>query len=325
MTALFHVPNPETYDYDVSYDDRGFRNPTTPRQPDVSVVGDSFVINPFVSAHELLTAVLARSLGATVDNLGQVGYGPQQELAVVRRYALPMHPRVVVWIFFEGNDLADIGAYRVFAADFEAARAARHDFGARSFTRNAAEQLMYLVGNPRPSAVPRSARWTTPGQNERLYFLYAAGPLSEADQAALRDLESILAKAATLSNEAGAHFVLAFAPDKFRACRRSLTFEPHAEAAQWTLSDLPERMAAMAARLPGEVTYLDLTPTLASRCDAGELPYFREDSHWNTDGNRIVAQELALTLKPLLTGRGMQVTAVQGPQPDTVSAGRHSP
>lgn len=304
ITASFHVPDPETYDYDVSYDDRGFRNPTTPSRADVSVVGDSFVVNHFVPAGELLTAVLARSLDATVDNLGHAGYGPQQELAVVRRYALPIRPRVVVWIFFEGNDLGNIYAYRAFVSDFTAARAARHGFAARSFTRNAMEQLMYLAGNPRPSAVPRSAWWTSAGRKERLYFLYTSGRLSEQAQAALRDLESILAEAATLSDRAGARFVLAFAPDKFRACRRSLTFEPDAETAQWTVNDLPERIAVMAARLPGRVTYLDLTPALAARCDAGQLPYFREDSHWNAVGNRIVAEELARTLRPFLAGAG---------------------
>jgi hypothetical protein len=258
------------------------------------------VVNTYVPAFDLLTSVLARTLGATVDNLGQIGYGPQQELAVVRRYALPRRPRVVVWVFFEGNDLANIDAYRAFASDFAAARAARHGFVARSFSRNAMERLMYLAGNPRPSAVPRSAWWIAGGRKERLYFLYTAGPLSDPAEAALHELESILAQAASMSHEAGAHFVLAFAPDKFRACRGSLVVEPDADLVGWTLSDLPGRLAAMSARLPGYVTYLDLTPTLAFHCDQGELPYFREDNHWNAAGNRIVAEELARTLKPLL-------------------------
>lgn len=300
IVASFDVPRPETYEYDVSYDARGFRNQTMLDRVDVSVVGDSFVVNNYVSAQDLLTSTLARSLDATVDNLGQIGYGPQQELAVVRRYALPLQPRVIVWVFFEGNDLSNIDAYRAFAQDFAAARAARHGFAARSFSRNALERLMYLAGNPRPSAIPRSAWWTAAGRKERLYFLYAAGPLTDQEKVALGHLETILAQAASLSHKAGSQFVLAFAPDKFRACRRTLTFEPDADAARWMLSDLPDRMREMAARLPGQVTYLDLTPTLASQCDAGQLPYFREDSHWNVSGNRVVAEELARTLRSLL-------------------------
>lgn len=60
----------------------------------------------------------------------------------------------------------------------------------------------------------------------------------------------------------------------------------------------------MSARLPGFVTCLDLTPTLAFHCDRGELPYFREDHYWNATGNRNVAEELARTLKPLLREPG---------------------
>jgi hypothetical protein len=298
ISFSFHVPEPASYPYDVAYDERGFRNAAGMNRADVVVVGDSFVVNNYVPSEQVVTSVLARDLGITVYNLAHVGYGPQQEDVLIRRYALALRPRVVVWVFFEGNDLEDIYVYRSLTADFSKARAERHGIPARSFVRNAAERLMNLFGNPRRPAP--FAWWIAGGARERLSFLYGATPLSERHERALVDFEGILGRVAAQCQAAGAQFVLAFAPDKFRACRRQLHFDPGASTASWTLNDLPDRLRAIASRLPGAVPYVDLTSALATRSDAGELPYFRDDSHWNTAGNRIAGEALAEAVRPLV-------------------------
>ena len=43
--------------------------------------------------------------------LGHSGYGPQQELVVLKRYGLRLHPRTVIWTLFEGNDFSDAERY----------------------------------------------------------------------------------------------------------------------------------------------------------------------------------------------------------------------
>lgn len=300
IACVYEVPDRETHAFDVRCDARGFRNRVTLDRADVAVVGDSFVANDYVFDGYTATSVLERRLRVPVCNLAQRGYGPQQEAVVVRRFAITLHPKVVVWVFFEGNDLEDVYGYRDIMADLPAARAARHGFAARSFTRNVLESLMYLVGNPRDSALPLSAWWTAPGRRERVYFLDPLGPLPPRSLAALDDVAGILAGTAKLCDDAGARFVVAFAPDKFRACRRALEFEPGAEPARWTVNDLPERLAAIVRGLPGGAKFVDLTPALAASSDAGDLPYFRDDTHWNNSGNRVVADTLAAALRPLL-------------------------
>jgi hypothetical protein len=47
----------------------------------------------------------------SVANLGQSGYGPQQELAVLKRYGCPPYDRNTSWVFYEGNDLLDVQEY----------------------------------------------------------------------------------------------------------------------------------------------------------------------------------------------------------------------
>ena len=40
-------------------------------------------------------------------NLGVGGFGPLLELAALTEYLTPLKPPVVLWVFFEGNDLTD--------------------------------------------------------------------------------------------------------------------------------------------------------------------------------------------------------------------------
>ena len=87
-------------------DPHGFRNPPEAwsRTPRVVLVGDSFVHGHCVQSDQSIPAHLARRFGR-VFNLGSGGHGPLAELATLREYAEPLRPPVVLWVFYEGNDL----------------------------------------------------------------------------------------------------------------------------------------------------------------------------------------------------------------------------
>jgi hypothetical protein len=51
-----------------------------------------------------MAALLRRRFGTTL-NLGVGGFGPLLELATLKEYLEPVGPRIVLWEFFEGNDL----------------------------------------------------------------------------------------------------------------------------------------------------------------------------------------------------------------------------
>jgi hypothetical protein len=93
------APAGRAYHCDIQLDADGFRNPPALAVADVAVIGDSFIEGALVTEADLLTAHLARLTGLTVANLGRSGYGPQQELAVLRRFALGRRPRYCVWAF----------------------------------------------------------------------------------------------------------------------------------------------------------------------------------------------------------------------------------
>ena len=111
LTRLWDIPNAHVYRYDVRYDGNGFRNRLDRFTADIAVLGDSFVEAPLIGNSEVFTSVIEQEDGRTVVNLGLSSYGPQQQLLTLHRYALPLQPRLVISVFFEGNDLKDAFSY----------------------------------------------------------------------------------------------------------------------------------------------------------------------------------------------------------------------
>ena len=134
----------------VQYDRNGFRNPADLDRADIVVLGDSYIEAPMILDKALSTTVLGRLQGRPVANLGNSGYGPQQELAVLKRFGLPLRPEVVVWAFFEGNDLSNMEEYHGKAARVAGAHAVWQDFWFRSLSRN----LLALYFRSKQECVP---------------------------------------------------------------------------------------------------------------------------------------------------------------------------
>jgi len=94
-------------------DARGFNNPGIwPQAPiDILVVGDSFSHGACIPDGGDLGSLL-RQRGKKVLNLGYSGNGPLLELAALREFAPALKPKVVLWIYYEGNDLTDLAKER---------------------------------------------------------------------------------------------------------------------------------------------------------------------------------------------------------------------
>ena len=126
----------------VTYDPRGYRNVATLTRADIVLIGDSYVEGAYVSDDEVVSGFLQARLRRPVANLGVAGYGTAQELIVLERDALPFEPRVVIWFFFEGNDLYNDQEFEnaLLAPRERRAEAwtARHGWWRRSLVRNAA-------------------------------------------------------------------------------------------------------------------------------------------------------------------------------------------
>jgi lysophospholipase L1-like esterase len=100
--------------FPVRTDAEGFRNDTAPAQAEVAALGDSFTDALTLPVELGWPARLERRLGRSVRNYGVAGFGPQQELRVLRDRALPRGPRVVVVAFFAGNDIPGAALFEEF-------------------------------------------------------------------------------------------------------------------------------------------------------------------------------------------------------------------
>ncbi|MBF0354886.1 MAG: hypothetical protein HQL43_06585 [Alphaproteobacteria bacterium] len=98
-----------TYDSDR----HGFNNPDSiwdGASPSLVLLGDSFAHGSCVNPDQNIAGRLGQSFGPTL-NLGVSGFGPLSMLAALTEYAQPLRPPIVLWLFFEGNDLTEDMAF----------------------------------------------------------------------------------------------------------------------------------------------------------------------------------------------------------------------
>jgi hypothetical protein len=287
------------------YDQHGFRNRPDPHAADVVVIGDSFVEGWGVTASELVTSRLASDLRRPVVNLGQSWYGPQQELEVLRRFGLPLHPRACVWAFFEGNDLQDVERYQQALPIWPELSRRNHSFALRSFTRNALYALRRLGRTSGgedatgtlayPYGIFREGNGRG-GRDVRMYFEYKSHRLSPREIGDLGVVRQVLGEAGELCRRQGARFLVVFVPSKDRIYLDRARFAADAEPRHWERNDLPDRLAAAVRQADPDAEFLDLTPVFRQRAARGEVLYFLQDTHWSPLGHATAADAIATSL-----------------------------
>lgn len=301
------LPSYPAEPFELIYDKNGFRNDTDLTSTDIAVIGDSYVESQMFPSTLLATTRLAQLTQQTVANLGQSGYGPQQELAVLKRYALPLHPKTVVWVFYEGNDLRDAERYEnlvsLLKSNWDAVGAAWD----RSFTRNSLSWLASVVRgcSPVQKAKELITRAVVVGAGQEKHLVYLKGRsssvgLTKQELDALKTSVATIEEAYRLVHDDGGRVLVVFAPTAFRVYHDIADFQEAGGATpQWDLNDLPDRLRKMVSAISPDIDYLDLTPALKDAAKRNTLVFIPDDTHWSSEGHRVVSEALA----GALTGR----------------------
>jgi acetyltransferase AlgX (SGNH hydrolase-like protein) len=306
LATWLDISPAQRYPVDIQYDSRGFRNAVDLTQAAVVILGDSFVESDLVPYDELLSTRLGRQLGIPIANLGQVGYGPQQELIVLRRFGIDLQPKVVLWLFFEGNDLLDFDRYARSIGTWSEESAKIHSFANRSLSKNLVLALAgYLTPVPQATNERRSCRrrHTSDVGSDTLYFgfgeaapsAFGAAPLSAADLEALSKSQAVFVAAQQLAAQHGAQLVFVYVPTKYRVYRDLCEFPEDSFAKGWELNDLPARLQSWCATQG--IPFVDLTPALQSAAARDELVFYADDGHWNSAGNAVANETLSAFLR----------------------------
>jgi hypothetical protein len=298
-------------EFDVKYDRHGFRNHDDLQAADIAVIGDSYVEAPMIQYADLLTSRLGALQNRTVANLGQLGYGPQQELTVLKRYAVNLRPKTIVWVFYEGNDLTGARAYPE-RASMIAARGWLDDFWDRSFSKNVLSGLQIPLRCVPHAEILQQYGYVRDQHGERRRMYFVSQELAPIDAVALMETRNILEAAYELSKRNGIDFVVAFAPSKYRVYDGIADFTEATEGFKsWKLNDLPDQMKTVVTSISPKIGYLDLTPALRRESAKGVMTYLLEDTHWTAEGHRVVAE----AIHELLVGRSQKWAAANMPSP----------
>ncbi|MCC2640548.1 MAG: rane protein of unknown function [Nitrospira sp.] len=285
----------------VRYDHNGFRNDRRLSEAGLVVIGDSYIEGYLTSETKLITTVLSELQGQPVANLGHSGYGPQQELAVLRRFGLPLKPKTVVWAFFEGNDFLDADDYenRVSASG----NAFWQDLWFRSLTRNVAALMFRSTQQCVPSESVNTLRAEfTDAQNMTETVFFAPTEVERPSDSALYKAAASIAEAAKLCRERNIRFIVAFVPEKYRVYHdlENVSLATNG-ALPWPTDDLPEKMRRLLTTLEPSIEYVDLTSPLKTASRKGIATYLPDDTHWTDEGNRVAAEALHQALESIAT------------------------
>ncbi len=307
-------------------DHDGLPNVTRPERPDIVLVGDSFTVFAAQLEPPGLQRTLAERLEAKVLNVAISGIGPVHELDLMRRVGLPARPRLVVWMFFGGNDLLD-------ALWSAVQRAQGHQTWGQLFadrrppTLWVPSLLLALAGS---GARPRLATEALPGlplqsdPTRRLWFYPDTVRQCAQPQATVvgndgwLNVQAVLRSAKADCAEAGCRLLVVYLPSKEqiwlpRVVPDAALLRRFAEQAVLKAAPVPADDATLLADLLGNrgvleqslaafcaaegVDYWSATPAVDAFADSGRVGYYACDSHWRGDLQAEVAAALAAHLR----------------------------
>jgi hypothetical protein len=298
-------------------DGHGFRNPEGVRKADIVIVGDSFVEAGDVAEEETFARLVSKRLGVTGVNLGRGGYGPQQELLVIERYALSYSPRLIVWVLFEGNDLSDALRYTRFLEDPTAVEL----WPARTPDR----WEPWITSSLTVELLRRLSRAEDVGDRKNLWGTFAAGhrgkhsvsfffhykPTESVDNpVGWHATRSSIDRGLELAHQHDIRLLVAFIPTKLRAMGPYVTFASREKLRErlsggdgWN-SDQDFESAVRKYCAEARCEFVSATPALRQASAAGDLTYFQFEEHLNSAGNTVVADVLVRTIisRKLLSG-----------------------
>ncbi|WP_172834343.1 alginate O-acetyltransferase AlgX-related protein [Nitrospira japonica] len=286
-------------EYDVRYDQHGFRNQTDLTSADIAVVGDSFVESPQTPYDSLMTNVLGNLQHASVANLGISGYGPQQELIVLKRFALPLRPKTIVWVFYEGNDLNDVQRYEDslhLTAESRPPQSVLSQIWTRSFLNNLLSTFVRLRDGCQSSsavgdyyALVKDAQ----GRETRQYFISDLFSTPAKHMEAMSITRTSLSTAHQLSRQHGFRLVVVFAPTEYRVYSDvPSVIEFSDKTKDWRPSNLPSRLRSMVADIDPKIDFIDLTPVFRDEVSRYGQPFLSDDTHWSDAGHALVARTI---------------------------------
>ena len=320
-------------------DHRGFRNQTDLPRYDVVVLGDSFAEGSSVSDEHAWPRQLAERTGLSVYNLGMSGYAPLNYAQALAQYALPLKPRFVVCLLYEGNDFRSAKADRKSSSP-SASEVMRRYFKQSPLLEGFDRFLVDTFGPLRsqaPVAGIETLDWmplAVPPGSSAHHYAFAPKQLCDLfveAKAFSRDRHwlgprKLLEEMKATCDTAGCTFIVAYAPtaphvvlplaadnldpEKVRAFT-ALNYKGELPPGKIFLAELLTRLDARETVVSEwcrreAIPMVPLTQDLRGAAASGIQVYYTYDQHWTPEGHRVVADRVAAFLaERTLTGESV--------------------
>jgi hypothetical protein len=306
-------------------DANGFRN-TPPQKATYHIValGDSFTRASGVASP--WSQKLAESTGLDVLNLGDVAFGPQDELKILHQYGLNKQPQWVIMAYFEGNDLYDAASYEQ-SNPFILFRFGRYILNQSLEVWHGRESsVAQAVVNPTyPVTITINHK-----ELEMIFFSSYISWLSLSEEEIAtsqnyRLVRETILQVKELSEAAGSQFLLVYLPSKSHVYlpylndpeTRARVFADIArlelddtgfiqftdettttERTRQHMDDQARLLADFAAA--HKIPFLNLTTTFQEKAGTGAELYYPFDTHWNQLGHDLAAEAISKYIEEML-------------------------
>jgi len=298
LAAFSGAPSDRVYRIETFITDaRGFRNaPQNPSEKvDVIVLGDSFAAGSDTTQEETWSQIMRDEHKMSIYNLGLPG-SPADELHVLAT-ELPhisvVENPIVVWMIFSGND---------FDPPYESSELLRDPLAlkmslldsliVRLLNSQSRSALSRMLGSFKEvKGVPLVERRTIPAIGQMLFYRpymeMATRNRQEIERSpAYASLRRTMKKMKQLSETSGFSVLIVAVPSKEDVYLRTYNDGEKTAAAQ-VLEGLSQEVS---------FDFFDLSPFLLKSAWEKAL-WWSDDTHWNSDGNRVAAEAIATRLR----------------------------
>lgn len=267
----------------LGFDGIGFRDDGSEGKPDIVTIGDSFTFALGVNSSDSWPKLLENDLQKNVINMGVWGYGTISEERILERYGIQLKPKLVI-LDFAVNDFSDSYNFLQTTSpskplpDFLRDNVAIYRFLWQRLgeLKHDTEIINYKDENLTFQFWPQPALKNISPKFERV----ATGEKFAK--------ESIL-RIAKMANDNGAQFVIVILPAKEQVywhIVKNLIPNP----GEYTY-DYPDD-SILAFCKENNLKCLDLRPQFKEHALKGEQLFFPVDSHYNIQGNALIAEEV---------------------------------
>jgi hypothetical protein len=286
-------------------DEHGFRNPRGAWQSgkvDIVALGDSFTQGFCVGPGQYFVDVIRQRHPSTL-NLGMAADGPLFMLSTLKEYAPPFRPKIVLWFYFEGNDLLDLQDERQSAVlmryledGFTQGLRDRQAEVDRALVDFVEREKAWEQGNRLASLRNRRGMVgqlvdfaKLPVLRTRIGLLGSTNYEQSATMAKAKDLtmfRRILSQAKATTASWGGTLYFVYLPNwgRFVSQRSWGHF----------VDGLHDNVLNVAQEL--EIPIIDVLPVFEARPEPMALFPFRAPGHYTEDGHRLVAEEVLKAL-----------------------------